>query len=507
MIFSLETDSIESTEYDYVIVGGGTVGLIFAKRLAERTVGKSILVIESGSKCRENEHANILNAIVNRSKTYDGAVEGRRRAIGGTSTVWGGAMLAFQNADLTNANWPVTLNELTCYEPEIDEIFGLEPFETDQNIDCTDFIRRRCKWPSFTNRNVRNILSNYLGNPQSYDLLCDATVTRMTKIEQCWTIQIRSLGWKQAEVSCSKLIISAGAIETTRLAMLIDRDNNRLISKNTPSLGHFFSDHISVGVAELLPINQKQFNKKYLFKFGKRGTMSNVRYEFSEQSDLRKWLPPVFLHIGYRIDGPTTFGFLREIYQAVQNRVLPSARSVFGVLRGMPWMVKAAYWRIFHQVVLWPTGSKIILNVVVEQARRYQNQVDISKDKFDAIGQEKVTIDWNIDEQDKWQILNTAKVACDFLESHESDMLTLSRFSQEQILSELEVSSGIFHPTCSTIMGADPNDSVVDGNLALHADKSVYLLSTSVFPSGGGANPTKMLLLFAYRLADFLSIK
>ncbi len=509
MIYSLNEDKLGKNNYYYIIIGGGTAGLICAKRIRERIPNKNILVIESGSRDREDEQANILNKVINLGRLYSGATEGRRRAIGGTSTIWGGAMLTFQSADLVNANWPIKLDELNCYEPEIDKIFGLDSLQTDTKIVSSNFIQRRCKWPSFSNRNVRNIQNDYLQSSESYDLLCDATVVEIEKHVDEWIIKVKSLAGYEAKLYCQKIIIAAGAIETTRLAMTIRSQNNNLNSLKSSSkssaLGRYFSDHISVCVAEIIPQDLTKFYKKYLFKFGKKGSMSNLRYELSENSVLRKETLPIFMHIGYRIDVENPFGFLREIYQAIQKRVLPSTRSIFGVLRGLPWLIRAAYWRFVHKSILWPTGSNIILNIVVEQGKKYQNHVGISGDKLDVLGQNKVMIDWNIDELDKQQVLLSAKLACDFLEVHESNMLMVNRFSDEKILDELQNSGEIFHPTSSTIMGNDVETSVVDRNLALHADKSVFLLSTSVFPSGGGANPTKMLLLLAFRLVDFLA--
>lgn len=40
-------------EYDFVIIGGGTCGLVVATRLLE-DLNISVLVVEAGEDCREN---------------------------------------------------------------------------------------------------------------------------------------------------------------------------------------------------------------------------------------------------------------------------------------------------------------------------------------------------------------------------------------------------------------------------------------------------------------------
>jgi choline dehydrogenase-like flavoprotein len=59
-------------------------------------------------------------------------------------------------------------------------------------------------------------------------------------------------------------------------------------------------------------------------------------------------------------------------------------------------------------------------------------------------------------------------------------------------------------PTGSTKMGDSARNSVVDRHLRVHAIPNLRLPSTSVLPSGGGANPTMMLMLLAMRcIAQF----
>ncbi|WP_429410836.1 GMC oxidoreductase [Paraburkholderia sp. WSM4174] len=51
-------------------------------------------------------------------------------------------------------------------------------------------------------------------------------------------------------------------------------------------------------------------------------------------------------------------------------------------------------------------------------------------------------------------------------------------------------------------MGACPADGVVDKNLNLFGVANFQLLATSVLPTGGGANPTMMLLLLGMRCVN-----
>ena len=61
------------------------------------------------------------------------------------------------------------------------------------------------------------------------------------------------------------------------------------------------------------------------------------------------------------------------------------------------------------------------------------------------------------------------------------------------------------HPSCTTRIGKDNNDSVVDGNLKIHEIKNVYVCGSSVFPVNGITNPTWTIMTLANRLAKHLA--
>jgi len=51
-------------------------------------------------------------------------------------------------------------------------------------------------------------------------------------------------------------------------------------------------------------------------------------------------------------------------------------------------------------------------------------------------------------------------------------------------------------------MGNDPHDSVVDKNCRSHENKNLFIAGSSVFPTGGTANPTLTLAALSLRIAD-----
>ena len=63
------------------------------------------------------------------------------------------------------------------------------------------------------------------------------------------------------------------------------------------------------------------------------------------------------------------------------------------------------------------------------------------------------------------------------------------------------------HPSCTTKIGSDKSNGVVDKNLKLFEYKNIYVCGSSVFPFNGFTNPTWTIMTLAYRLSDYLKEK
>lgn len=58
-----------------------------------------------------------------------------------------------------------------------------------------------------------------------------------------------------------------------------------------------------------------------------------------------------------------------------------------------------------------------------------------------------------------------------------------------------------------TRMNEDPRQGVVDANCKVHGVSNLFIASSSVFPTGGYANPTLTIAALAIRLADRIKIE
>ena len=87
--------------------------------------------------------------------------------------------------------------------------------------------------------------------------------------------------------------------------------------------------------------------------------------------------------------------------------------------------------------------------------------------------------------------------------SEEIEQAGLGRFIPEMDGDDFILASpGASHHLGVTRMHDDPKQGVVDANCQVHGLSNLFISSSSVFPTGGYANPTLTIVALSLRLAD-----
>lgn len=501
----------ELREADDLVIGAGIAGCLVATRLAQR--GRRVVLIESGGE-KQVAATHPLNSVEQTGQAYSGAEQGRFRCLGGTSTRWGGAMIPFMRDDVEShplgwtGAWGIPYDRLLGHVPEIEQLFRLPPGDYDDHgllrsskqSAGNGLVARCAKWPRFALRNVAAALGTALRSPAGPDVWLNAHAVDFDFKENgaLDAVTAKSPGGRVLRVKAANVVVSAGAIESTRILLLVDRRGDGRVFSPDNLVGRYFNDHLSAPVADIEPVQPEVFNRAIGFRF-QRGGMRNVRFELAGAVRRQAKLPAGFAHVAYepseKGDG---FSALRSVYQAIQAGERPALRDVAKIANEMPWFARAAWWRYAERRVLYPSSGRLRLHLVAEQEPRFENCITLASDKTDVFGVPKASINWRVSsgDIDVFEAMSRVYLRL-WRESSLSDLAITRPHPVEQVRESVGKADGIFHPAGTIRVGSGPSSGVVDAGLRTFRVPNLHVVSTAVFPTAAGSNPTLMMMLYA----------
>lgn len=507
MIRDLDSELDNNLRGDFVIIGGGTAGLTIAQKLASLGLGK-IVVLELGGNQLSTASQSFPKVEFSK-KVYRGADEGRFAGLGGTSARWGGALIPFQPNDFSG-QYRDLIKDVNEYIPEIESIFTLPngDYLESESVHLPNYITRKAKWPKFSKRNVAKLFDKEIRFNRNLVIYTHANVLDFeidkNEIRSIFVENSRGIRFT---VQCQIAILSAGAIESTRILLKLEEKYKKKegLTIDFPT-GLFFSDHLSVKIAELAALDNSKLNTLFGYRFTRGGSMSNIRFELDPVTRLRESLPPHFVHISFDLSTPGGFAILREIFREIQERRFPSIVNLFILLKYFPWMARALWWRFVKHRLLYPDNAKIEMHLVFEQCPTSENRIIQCNQNACNHTLEPIEIAWGVSHLDE---KNLTKILENFKNSWHSSQISqlVDTFFLDdcEILESLATGGGIYHPTGSTRIQVDGFSGSVDVNLKVNRFSNLYLVSTSVLNWGGGANPTMTELMLGLRLVDHLN--
>jgi choline dehydrogenase-like flavoprotein len=506
------------------IVGAGIAGLLIAVRLAR--AGQRVIVVESGVESFE-ERIQELNKIDDPSGYYKRALSGRNREFGGNSKYWGGRLIPMSRHDtsdrpyITSSSWPIPLHELTAYQNEVEQIFGLDDSTYEEELleqldPARLFVRRdpdvTCRWakiPTFSRANLGAALKHEILTHDNVEVWLGATVCNFEVDRtsgRLSSVVAKNFKNHELKVSAREFIFAAGAIESTRLLLLLDAYSDNRPFQGCDALGRYFQEHSKATAGHLVPIDPVKTNRLFGYRFSgliRRGLYFELTPEAQEADEITSAYAEVALDLPPKSPLEVARRLLRDVQK---GHLAIRASDVYKVATNTRYLARSAYWRLMHHQMLIPAGTGLKFEITVEQAPNWNNRISLSP-QLDQLGTPMAKLDWRLsilDEHTFWSSIKRFSAYWNRTGFNSICPIAWLDTVGDRSVGFIDIADQRAHPSGSTRMGTDPTKSVVGPNLCCHHIPNLRLVSTSVFPVAGSINPTLTLMQLALRAADNL---
>lgn len=524
---SLESGS--SVDCDLCIVGAGIVGITLARQF----IGTStrVCLLESGGTDFETETQALYQG-EQLGVEYYPLDDARLRFFGGSTLVWGGRCVPLDPMDFETrswvpySGWPISREDLDPFYRRASEELGLsssifdermweevsvKPPAFDRNVLRTTF------W-QFDEANARfgyASCSDVVDAP-NVRLITHANVTNVQLAADGNTVEhldVASLSGIQCKVRAKRTVLAAGGIENPRILLASNEVQKNGVGNQHDLVGRFFMEHPHGRAGEVIAKNPYRLLNTYRKRRTRSGFQvapvlspsdalqrdagilnSSVGLKYRRRADLGVSMSKQLYSTVKHWSNPTTTGRrMWQVYKAVK-----AASHKFGD----PWVRRAGLARGSH---------RLYVSVRGEQAPNPDSRVVLSKTR-DALGVPQADLDWRMSAIDK----ESVAVLTESL-GKQLERLGLGTVEPSQWLATEETAwpndptvgthpIGGYHHIGTTRMSGSPTTGVVDANSRVHGVDNLYVAGSSVFPTGGWANPNYTIVAMTLRLADHLKL-
>jgi choline dehydrogenase-like flavoprotein len=497
---------------DVCIVGAGAAGIILAVELLKK--GKSVLLLEGGGEEVEESSQDPYKSEIVGLK-HDGVHIGRFRAMGGSTTRWGGQILELDDRDfqqrdgVEGSGWPIQKSELTPYYARAIELEGLS-HATLQDEDVWRQINLAP--PSFDAFDV--VFSRWCPEPNFARLYADTLKSHpaltvwlhANAVEMKWegsrfrSVRCKSLSGIEGTFFADQFIFSLGGIESSRFFLQPSAAAGPW--NRSGLLGRYFQDHVVCGVATIEVHNPAALHRAF-DNVVSRGLKYQPKIHLKPEIQQSSGTLNVAASISFVSEFDEALGRLKATARRLLNGRWRenSFDDVLHALRYSPLLARQVLRYRMHQRVYNPPDAIIGLLVQCEQEPESKSRISLS-DTRDSLGMFRTRLDWRISDREVYSMRTLVEHAT-------KSLAGIGRVIPDPGLMSLDPSfkercGDNYHHMGGMRLSVSPDDGLVDTNLRIHGMDNGYICSSAVFPTSGYSNPTHTLLALAVRLADHL---
>lgn len=461
----------EDKRFDVCVIGSGPAGITVALTLEAR--GHTVLLLEAGPENYDEKSQEFFRGEIIGENTFD--MESMRvRCFGGASTVWGGFCRQFDEWDFQtklpgiDTAWPITKRELDPYLDKARDILEIACFQKNESYGDDLLLLH---WRYSPRVNFGSKYHDAIKRSRHLTLSLNSYVTNLFVVDgRVDAIEVRDPSNKLYTARAKQYVLCAGGIENSRILLWANRQNEGRLIPQFDALGKYWMDHPHYSIGEALLYNDLPFE---LDRKGRAYIAPSAKALRNKR----------ILNCALRLE-PTNYAGAKKLVGEIAC-VAPSIGR---------WAAK----RLEKNLV-----CGVGVRAAWEQAPVADNQIRLSS-RLDAAGIPRPELHYRKTELELRTVRESFMLFGRYLADNNLGRARFLPWVLDRGGYPDDDEKGGYHHLGGTRMSIDPRKGVVDAECKLHDVHNLYIGGSSVFPSGGHANPTFTIVQLALRLGDQL---
>ena len=522
-----------------LVVGAGPAGIVTALEL--RRHGIAVTMLAGGMDGFRADFQALADAEIADPARHAPMQIAVRRALGGTSLLWGGRCVPFDDIDFADrphvplGGWPVGHDEirpwydtgmryLNAGAPE----FAAPVLSAGALAECR--IDRLERWSE--RRNLRELHSKPLTGDPDLKILLGAVATGI----DIDPLSGRAIGVAAALPSGERvtlraraIVLACGGLETARLMLTARMDKPRVFGGEEGMLGRAYMGHFEGRIADIvlspvLPDNAFDFFVDASGRYARRRiTIAAEAQQRHGLLNMCAWPDNPFLGDPAHKSAILSLAYLSLATPGLGNILEPEAirrkylehgvrdvgKHLRNILCGAPEAVRETVSFLYRRYCATPRlpgffvrskARRYALFYHAEQAPNLASTVSLAEAR-DALGMPRLKIDLRYSALDAESVVIGHDIIDRDLQAAALGRLEHHFPAEERAARIWDQMTDGYHQIGTARMATDPKRGVVDGDCRVHGTPNLFVAGSAVFPTSGQANPTLLITAFAARLA------